>query len=167
MPWLPWRSTKRCATSSPDRWPRSARRSGSPAARVKARGLALVPEGRQLFTALSVRDNLLLGYDAASPAADLSRDDGMTQSQLAEELDLGKVAVGGLLDRLERRFGDYGRDGMFVYHLRGIPLHQEYEIIEPLDRTADLRAVHQVNGCGHLLFPEKVQDEVLDVALPL
>jgi len=32
----------------------------------------------------------------------LSRDDGMTQSQLAEELDLGKVAVGGLLDRLER-----------------------------------------------------------------
>ena len=29
----------------------------------------------------------------------LSRDDGMTQSQLAEELDLGKVAVGGLIDR--------------------------------------------------------------------
>jgi DNA-binding MarR family transcriptional regulator len=32
----------------------------------------------------------------------LSREDGMTQSQLAEELDLGKVAVGGLIDRLER-----------------------------------------------------------------
>jgi DNA-binding MarR family transcriptional regulator len=32
----------------------------------------------------------------------LSRADGMTQSQLAEELDLGKVAVGGLIDRLER-----------------------------------------------------------------
>ena len=31
----------------------------------------------------------------------LSREDGMTQSQLAEELDLGKVAVGGLIDRLE------------------------------------------------------------------
>jgi DNA-binding MarR family transcriptional regulator len=30
----------------------------------------------------------------------LSRADGMTQSQLAEELDLGKVAVGGLIDRL-------------------------------------------------------------------
>ena len=26
----------------------------------------------------------------------------MTQSQLAEELDLGKVAVGGLIDRLEK-----------------------------------------------------------------
>jgi len=34
--------------------------------------------------------------------AHLSRKDGMTQSQLAGELDLGKVAVGGLIDRLER-----------------------------------------------------------------
>jgi DNA-binding MarR family transcriptional regulator len=32
----------------------------------------------------------------------LSRQDGMTQSQLAEELDLGKVAIGGLIDRLEK-----------------------------------------------------------------
>jgi DNA-binding MarR family transcriptional regulator len=32
----------------------------------------------------------------------LSREDGMTQTQLAEELDLGKVAVGGLIDRLEK-----------------------------------------------------------------
>lgn len=32
----------------------------------------------------------------------LSRDEGMTQTQLAEELDLGKVAIGGLIDRLER-----------------------------------------------------------------
>lgn len=32
----------------------------------------------------------------------LSREDGMTQSQLAVELDLGKVAVGGLIDRLEK-----------------------------------------------------------------
>lgn len=34
--------------------------------------------------------------------AHLSREDGMTQSQLAEELDLGKVAVGGLIDRLQK-----------------------------------------------------------------
>ena len=34
--------------------------------------------------------------------AHLSREDGMTQSRLAEELDLGKVAVGGLIDRLEK-----------------------------------------------------------------
>lgn len=33
----------------------------------------------------------------------LSRDDGMTQSRLAEELDLGKVAIGVLIDRLEKR----------------------------------------------------------------
>lgn len=32
----------------------------------------------------------------------LSREDGMTQVQLADELDLGKVAVGGLIDRLEK-----------------------------------------------------------------
>lgn len=32
----------------------------------------------------------------------LSRKDGMTQSQLAEELDMGKVAIGGLIDRLEK-----------------------------------------------------------------
>ena len=32
----------------------------------------------------------------------LSREDGMTQSRLAEELDLGKVAVGGLIERLEK-----------------------------------------------------------------
>ena len=32
----------------------------------------------------------------------LSREDGMTQSELAEQLDLGKVAVGGLIDRLEK-----------------------------------------------------------------
>ena len=32
----------------------------------------------------------------------LSRKDGMTQSELAQELDLGKVAVGGLIDRLEK-----------------------------------------------------------------
>src|SRR6516164_230982 len=32
----------------------------------------------------------------------LSREDGMTQVQLSEELDLGKVAVGGLIDRLAK-----------------------------------------------------------------
>lgn len=32
----------------------------------------------------------------------LSRQDGMTQSQLAEALGLGKVAVGALVDRLEK-----------------------------------------------------------------
>ena len=43
----------------------------------------------------------------------LSRQDGMTQSQLAEQLDLGTVAIGGLIDRLEktglvRRVADAG-----------------------------------------------------------
>jgi DNA-binding MarR family transcriptional regulator len=32
----------------------------------------------------------------------VSRKDGMAQTQLAEKLDVGKVAIGGLIDRLER-----------------------------------------------------------------
>jgi DNA-binding MarR family transcriptional regulator len=32
----------------------------------------------------------------------VSRKDGMAQTQLAERLDVGKVAIGGLIDRLER-----------------------------------------------------------------
>jgi len=34
--------------------------------------------------------------------AELSREDGVSQSQLAASLDLGKVAVGDLIDRLEK-----------------------------------------------------------------
>jgi len=32
----------------------------------------------------------------------VSRKDGLAQTQLAEQLDVGKVAIGGLIDRLER-----------------------------------------------------------------
>jgi DNA-binding MarR family transcriptional regulator len=32
----------------------------------------------------------------------LSREDGMTQTRLAEQLDVGKVAMGGLIDRIEK-----------------------------------------------------------------
>jgi DNA-binding MarR family transcriptional regulator len=32
----------------------------------------------------------------------LSRKEGLTQSELGDELDLGKVAIGGLIDRLEK-----------------------------------------------------------------
>ncbi len=34
--------------------------------------------------------------------AQVSRKDGMAQTQLAEQLDVGKVAIGGLIDRLEK-----------------------------------------------------------------
>jgi branched-chain amino acid transport system ATP-binding protein len=43
----------------------------SPAARVRA-GVALVPEARQVFPDLSVRDNLLLGAYARRPRGDLA-----------------------------------------------------------------------------------------------
>ncbi len=45
----------------------------TPAHRIAARGLALVPEGRQVFPELSVRDNLALGA-YARPTADLASD---------------------------------------------------------------------------------------------
>lgn len=40
-------------------------------------------------------------HSQASVLAHLSRADGMAQSDLAQQLDLGKVALGGLIDRLE------------------------------------------------------------------
>jgi branched-chain amino acid transport system ATP-binding protein len=50
---------------------------GEAAYRIHARGIALVPENRQLFAALSVADNLLAGAcgrtDKAAIAADLAR----------------------------------------------------------------------------------------------
>ena len=39
----------------------------------------------------------------------LSRRDGMTQTALAADLDLTKVAIGGLLDRMEEAYVAYGR----------------------------------------------------------
>src|SRR5262245_31012559 len=36
---------------------------GLPANRIVARGIAMVPEGRRLFTSLSVEENLLMGAD--------------------------------------------------------------------------------------------------------
>lgn len=53
---------------------------GQPTARLVQRGLALVPEGRQVFAALTVRENLVLGayrrlglLRAGAAAADLAR----------------------------------------------------------------------------------------------
>jgi branched-chain amino acid transport system ATP-binding protein len=49
---------------------------GLPAERVVDRGIALVPEGRQVFAAMSVRENLLLGGYVAARRAQRREDPG-------------------------------------------------------------------------------------------
>jgi DNA-binding MarR family transcriptional regulator len=92
----------------------------------------------------------------------LSRDDGMTQSKLAEDLDMGKVGLGGLVDRLEsaglieRRSEAGDRRAKRVYMTaegrrfvaRNKALNQEMnaEILRNID-TADLEvAIHTLEA---------------------
>jgi len=87
----------------------------------------------------------------------LSREDGMTQSQLAEELDLGKVATGGLIDRLEktglvRRDADSGdrrvnrvflepRSKQLIARLRKLSHNMNAQILEGIpDEQLDVAA---------------------------
>jgi DNA-binding MarR family transcriptional regulator len=85
----------------------------------------------------------------------LSRADGMSQVALAEELDLGKVALGGLVDRLEkaglvtRKFDKIDRrvkrvhltkaSKSLIAEIRASVSVTEKEIIERID-DADLKA---------------------------
>ena len=101
----------------------------------------------------------------------LSREDGMTQSKLAEELDLGKVAVGGLIDRLEkvgfvRREADAGdrrvnriflepKAKQLVTRLRKINHQMNAQILagledDKLEHTAKTLAAMKKNLLGYL-----------------
>jgi DNA-binding MarR family transcriptional regulator len=91
----------------------------------------------------------------------LSRADGMAQSELAAQLDLGKVALGGLVDRLENagvverraRAGDRRVKRVFltaagrrvVNKMRRISADTNAEIlagIDPADVKATVRTLH-------------------------
>jgi MarR family transcriptional regulator for hemolysin len=83
----------------------------------------------------------------------LSREDGMTQSQLAEQLDLGKVAVGGLIDRLEN-------GGLLRREADAADRRINRIFLEPKSKQliARMRKVsHQLN--------EQILDGVADVSL--
>lgn len=72
----------------------------------------------------------------------LSREDGMTQTQLAEELDLGKVAVGGLIDRLEK-------SGLLRREANATDRRVNHVFLEPKSKQliAKMRKVsHRMNG---------------------
>lgn len=72
----------------------------------------------------------------------LSREDGMTQSQLAEELDMGKVAIGGLIDRLEK-------SGLLRREADASDRRVNRVFLEPKSKAliARMRKVsHQMNG---------------------
>jgi ABC-type branched-subunit amino acid transport system ATPase component/ABC-type branched-subunit amino acid transport system permease subunit len=66
---------------------------GLPAHLIAARGLALVPEGRQMFTELSVRDNILLGAYTRKDA------------DLSGEVDALLARFPRLRDRIDSRAG--------------------------------------------------------------
>jgi branched-chain amino acid transport system ATP-binding protein len=66
---------------------------GLPANRIAARGLALVPEGRQMFTELSVRDNIMLGAYTRKDA------------DLRKEVDGLLLRFPRLRDRIDSRAG--------------------------------------------------------------
>jgi len=98
----------------------------------------------------------------------LSRSDGMSQVALADELDLGKVALGQLVDRLEKtsfisRRGDgedrrikrvflTRRGHRLIARIRQSVAEAEKEILERIDET-DLRAT------GHAL--RKMKENLL------
>jgi len=105
----------------------------------------------------------------------LSREDGMTQSKLAEELDLGKVAIGGLIDRLEksgfvRREADAGdrrvnriylqpKSKQLVARLRKINHRMNAQILagladDKLEHTAKTLAAMKKNLLDYLQAPE-------------
>ena len=65
---------------------------GEPAERIVRRGLALVPEGRQVFATLTVRENLLLGAHAG-------------RRRGREETGRGLEEVYGMFGRLRERQG--------------------------------------------------------------
>ena len=50
---------------------------------------------------------------------------------------------------------------MLVHHLRHRIPKQHYVLIERLDLSLQLDAVHQVNGDGHIFLPEKVEVRIL------
>ena len=68
-----------------------------PAHRIAHMGLALVPEGRQVFPELSVRDNILLGASA--------RPDGPDAATLAAEADAVIARFPRLKERIASRAG--------------------------------------------------------------
>ncbi|MEP9376457.1 branched-chain amino acid ABC transporter ATP-binding protein/permease [Aquabacter sp. CN5-332] len=62
---------------------KDARVSALPAHRIARMGLALVPEGRQVFPELSVKDNILLGASSRADTPDAATLEAELQTQLA------------------------------------------------------------------------------------
>jgi MarR family transcriptional regulator, transcriptional regulator for hemolysin len=114
----------------------------------------------------------------------LSRADGMSQVALAEELDLGKVALGGLIDRLEKtglvarkldkvdrrikRVHLTKRSQSLIAEIRASVSLAEKDILERID-DADLRAtVRALRGMKEnllsMLATTRAEDDASDAA---
>ncbi len=81
---------------------------GRPAEKMVAAGLSLVPEGRQIFPALSVRDNLVLGAYRRRRAADLDQEVAQIYA-LFPVLEARRAQLGGTLSGGEQQMLAIGR----------------------------------------------------------
>ncbi|WP_111735866.1 MarR family winged helix-turn-helix transcriptional regulator [Roseovarius amoyensis] len=115
--------------------------------------------------------------------ATLSRGDGLSQTELADQLDLGRVAVGGVIDRLEKngfvqRVSDKNDRRVYLIYLtpKAKPLlvhmrranHNFNAIVldgiteEQLTQTADSLEIMKKNLLGYFKLPSEYDPETAD-----
>jgi len=77
------------------------------------------------------------------------------------EIDYLVIVAGGRRRDAHRPGGNDGRHGMLVDHLADRVFQQDDELIERLDLTLKLHAVHKVDGYRHPVLAQRVQKRVL------
>jgi branched-chain amino acid transport system ATP-binding protein len=132
---------------------RGARIDGLPAHIIARRGLGYVPEDRDIFPALTVRENLLLGMKSARPTGRWSFDDVWTLfPMLRERID----APGGVLSGGEQQMLTICRTLMGDPDI--IMVDEPTEGLAPLlvERVRDLLLQIAARGVAILLIEQKL-----------
>lgn len=134
--------------------------SGLPPYRVARRGIALVPEGRQIFPTLTVRENLVA---TAANYGDLSAPwtvDGVFD--LFPQLRDRRNQLGGTLSGGEQQMLAVGRALMLSPKL--LILDEATEGLAPLIREEIWSCLRRLKGLGHsILVIDKNLDEMADL----
>jgi branched-chain amino acid transport system ATP-binding protein len=121
---------------------------GLPPYRVAQRGLGLVPEGRQIFPTLSVRENLV-----ATAGNRLGLRDPWTVDKvftLFPQLEARTRALGGTLSGGEQQMLAIGR--ALMTNPRLLILDEATEGLAPLVRAEIWRCVERVKGAGQSIL---------------
>jgi len=121
---------------------------GLPAYRVAQRGLGLVPEGRQIFPTLTVRENLI-----ATAANRLGAQDPWTLDKvftLFPQLAARAPALGGTLSGGEQQMLAIGR--ALMTNPRLLILDEATEGLAPLVRTEIWRCLERVKAGGQSIL---------------